>query len=236
MRIRLARRSDIPTLASIASAAFLHEPIYDHFSPLRFQYPDDYHTFWVNFWRGKLASAGNTVFVAQTDASDEGEGENRKEVVGFSTWYRTGSIEELLRWNTDSWSKSLERLLLGIQQRYNSFFSFDRTTCNAAIDDLHSQGATWDTQFPSMIHLNIIGVSPDHQRKGIGQFLLEHGMQGAKEEGMRVMLEATASGVPLYTKKGFLEVGRTILPAREEGGRRIEGLELPIMVWDPDSS
>ena len=61
-------------------------------------------------------------------------------------------------------------------------------------------------------------------------------MQGAKEEGMRVMLEATASGVPLYTKKGFLEVGRTILPAREEGGRRIEGLELPIMVWDPDSS
>ena len=47
------------------------------------------------------------MFVAQTDASDEGEGENRKEVVGFSTWYRTGSIEELLRWNTDSWSKSM---------------------------------------------------------------------------------------------------------------------------------
>ena len=109
MRIRLARRSDIPALASIASAAFLHEPIYDHLSPLRFQYPDHYHAFWVNIWRGKLASAGNAVFVAQTDASDEGEGEggNRGEVVGFSTWYRTGSAEELLRWNTDSWPKRM---------------------------------------------------------------------------------------------------------------------------------
>ena len=257
MRIRPAHRSDIPALVSVACAAFIHEPVYDQFSPFRFDYPNDYRTFWLNVWRGKLASANNTVIVAQIDESDEEEAENRGEVVGFSDWYRSGSAEELSRWNTDSWSKrmgamafltcairiissmcrtGLERPLLKIQERYNSFFSFDRTTCEAAIDKLHSQGAVWDAKFPSLIHLNILGVSPDHQRKGIGRRLVEYGMQRAKEEGVRVLLEATASGMPLYIHQGFVEIGRSVLPAREERGLRISELELPIMVWDPDGA
>ena len=105
MHVRLAYPSDIPALVSIASAAFLHEPVYDQFSPFRFEYPNDYRNFWLNYWRKKLASAKNTVIVAQTDESDEEEGKNGGEVVGFSDWYRSGSPEELSRWNMDSWSK-----------------------------------------------------------------------------------------------------------------------------------
>ena len=119
-----------------------------------------------------------------------------------------------------------------MQEYYISFFSFDRTTCWKAIDELHSQAAAWENRFPSLVHLNILGIFPDHQRRGIGQRLLEYGKQRAREEGVPLLLEATAAGLPLYKKNGFVEVGRSVLSAREEKGRRIERQELPIMVWN----
>ena len=49
---------------------------------------------------------------------------------------------------------------------------------------------------------------PDHARRGIGTMLLELSETAAKAEGFRQMeLGATASGLPLYKKFGYVVVG-----------------------------
>lgn len=54
--------------------------------------------------------------------------------------------------------------------------------------------------------LSNLFVDENHQRKGIGASLLEYGLALADERKLPVYVEATAMGVPLYTKYGFKEV------------------------------
>lgn len=55
--------------------------------------------------------------------------------------------------------------------------------------------------------LSGLGVSPKHQRKGVGQALVRWGLERAKEEGRDTFLIATGPGRKLYLGLGFQDVG-----------------------------
>lgn len=73
-------------------------------------------------------------------------------------------------------------------------------------------------------HLGILGVSPKHQRRGIGGMLVRHGQKLAVQEGLPMTLEASVVGKRLYSKLGFKIVDETEL---------VEGLKGIAMVWEP---
>ena len=110
--LRLAETFDIPAIAQIGSQAFLEEPIYDHFFPLRSVYPQDYYQYFVDDARKVLCSPGQIIVVAELDEntctlqSDVSLGEKQK-IVGYATFIRTGTKAELASWNPDSTLKSM---------------------------------------------------------------------------------------------------------------------------------
>ena len=67
-------------------------------------------------------------------------------------------------------------------------------------------------------YLELLAARPEWQGKGVGSALLRWGLERADEEGVEAYLEASPAGKGLYEKMGFREVGRLVVPSREEGG------------------
>lgn len=73
-------------------------------------------------------------------------------------------------------------------------------------------------------YLLMIGVSPKHQRHGIGTSLIDWGLQRAQEESVICMLESSEAIKGLYERIGFQKV-RLLEIA--------EGITSDQMVWRP---
>lgn len=80
-----------------------------------------------------------------------------------------------------------------------------------AIDSSGELVATsWMTFDGRRIHLHHFGVSPNHQRKGIGKMLTKESLRFVKEKGYQVKLEVHKNNLPaiyLYKKMGFSYLG-----------------------------
>jgi len=95
----------------------------------------------------------------------------------------------------------------------------------AAIDRYLGPG-----KLDEMWYLQILGVHPAFQRKGVGAALLDWGLEHARERGEKVYLEASEFGRGLYLKKGFKIIGHCVV------GTETNGVSLPCMLWDPDDA
>lgn len=60
------------------------------------------------------------------------------------------------------------------------------------------------------LRLKILGVHPDHWRRGIGSELVRWGMNRASEEGIPVTLVAGSQGLHLYSRLGFKTLGEYV--------------------------
>lgn len=62
------------------------------------------------------------------------------------------------------------------------------------------------------VELLVLGVAPEHQRRGVGRALLEHACQAARRAGKaRLLLEVRVSNTAaraFYARLGFHEIGR----------------------------
>lgn len=54
-----------------------------------------------------------------------------------------------------------------------------------------------------MPDLEILGVHPAYQGRGLASKLLKWGLQRADEEGVEVYLSSSPEGRPMYEKNGF---------------------------------
>lgn len=68
------------------------------------------------------------------------------------------------------------------------------------------------------LHLQILGVRPDHWRRGIGSELVRWGMNTATAKKIPLTVLASPMGLHLYTRLGFRKLGRSItqVPGEDE--------------------
>ena len=87
MPIRVARYSDLYTITSIFAAGFHDEEVVgDLMHPYRFQYPQDYLTYWSRKCRERWWDYSGVFIV-----SYEQDGESTKEILtGVAEWQRVG--------------------------------------------------------------------------------------------------------------------------------------------------
>jgi GNAT superfamily N-acetyltransferase len=118
-----------------------------------------------------------------------------------------------------------ERKLLSWDLWYESTF-LDRAADPVRFKE-YIKLAPWDffKEVSSRWHLAIIGVSPQHQRRGIGRILVERGQKLAAEEGLPLTLESSIPGRALYAKMGFKMVGAVQI---------YDGFSDGLMLWEPE--
>ncbi|KAL7623662.1 hypothetical protein AAE478_005214 [Parahypoxylon ruwenzoriense] len=85
------------------------------------------------------------------------------------------------------------------------------------------------------VYLATMAVHPDHQRRGVGRLLLQWGIDVAEKLELPIYLEATESGLPLYSHRDFerLEHVKVIHKVEATGAGEVE---VPLMVKLPSKA
>ncbi|PGH13039.1 hypothetical protein AJ79_03876 [Helicocarpus griseus UAMH5409] len=85
------------------------------------------------------------------------------------------------------------------------------------------------------VYCFVIAVHPSHQKRGIGQLLMDWGLETGEKLGVPVYLESTSAGLPLYTKLGFERLSEGAL-LKKEVTHFEKDVEAPLMVKMPKAA
>lgn len=108
---------------------------------------------------------------------------------------------------TDSWLREL--LLIRRLQPAGAFLAHHRETPAGVVASLI---------YPDFTYVGPLGVHPDFQRLGIGLALMEHLLEWLDQQGvMRVALDASLMGHPIYEKLGFITCDQVNIFQRQSG-------------------
>ncbi|PVH99442.1 acyl-CoA N-acyltransferase [Periconia macrospinosa] len=228
MHIRPLTRADLPSIAQISYQAFKDDELNAYLFPKQHEYPGDLRKFQLLRLRTRFVTQGMHGWVVVTDEKDgEGMWKGKEEVVGFASLLRLGDDEKAKRWQADSWSNALERQLLRIEGWYDATF-VDRARSPSNMASFIA-AAPWNDLaiYKQRWHLAILGVSPTHQRRGIGAMLVQHGQRLAADDGVPLTLESSLIGRRLYTKQGFRVVSEKKLA---------EGMDAVCMMWESQAT
>ncbi|KAG8529081.1 uncharacterized protein KY384_005716 [Bacidia gigantensis] len=100
IHIRPATPHDIPTIATISVRAFWNDPLYAYTNPWRLSHPDSFRNhflrrtrerYWTPSWRFVVAEVDTSEArgeASEGEGGDGGEGNGKREVVGFTCWHR----------------------------------------------------------------------------------------------------------------------------------------------------
>lgn len=107
---------------------------------------------------------------------------------------------------------------------YNYFFSPNRSLNQRNLQRFNEALKGGYAEEKEGWYLLMIGVSPKHQRHGIGTSLIDWGLQRAQKECVICMLESSEAIQGLYERKGFQKVGLLEMA---------KGVTTDQMVWRP---
>lgn len=117
-----------------------------------------------------------------------------------------------------------QRFLNGMNYAYSYFFSPIRSLDQRNLQHFREVLKDGYDEEKEGWYLLMIGVSPKHQRHGIGTSLIDWGLQQAQEESVICMLESSEAIKGLYERIGFQKVRLLDIA---------EGITSDQMVWRP---
>ncbi|KAF4991977.1 hypothetical protein FGRMN_7531 [Fusarium graminum] len=222
--VRISSLEEAEQLVDLACETFIDDYLFSLIVPGRREHPESFRKIWRSYLREAYADRGSVTLAAYREDEDGG----RSEFLAFAVWARLGTSDIARSWQGDCWNKRLARVGLLWDQCLQ--FILRQTDPGVTLDaaaDIFSSLDGADLLHPKeQWSLSWIGVSPKCQRTGIGQRLLQWGIDRCEEEQVPALLLATAPGKLLYAKMGFKDLGGTIC---HEGGicmmiRPVEGL------------
>ncbi|KAF1957907.1 acyl-CoA N-acyltransferase [Byssothecium circinans] len=225
MRVRSINREDLPQIAAITLQAFRDDELNAWLFPHKGEHPEDFRKFISIRIRSRAVGWGQHGFVVVTEESDP-DWTSKPEIVGYAYLLRCGEDEGAKKWRAEPWFNKIERKLLDWEKWYDFRF-IDRASDPQRIARYMSL-TSWEA-FPALDsrwHLSILAVPPKHQRRGIGNMLVEHGQKIAADDALPLTLESSVVGRKLYFNRGFKVVGERRIPGEYDD---------LMMVWESEA-
>lgn len=99
-------------------------------------------------------------------------------------------------------------MLLAVEDRYLALIYPDRSVDPHRLEQYLASAVDCFpfSDFPQNWFLSTVAVDPVHQRRGIGQQLIQWGLQQGLQDNVPVGLEASLKGFALYERLGFRTV------------------------------
>lgn len=241
MSIRRAQPKDISDLVENHIVGFANDASATYRYPYRDQFPEDYPSSVRERYLETIKS-NDTIFVVYEVAKPSFEDSDTTSdtppslVVGHAIWglpgYQYSSSKPMTADSLDEAATNSSTLIESsaiprrqkdrhISVPHDTLFRNNlRENQKLFFDDVY--GTTH-------LYLRTLVVNPAYQRQGIGEALVRWGMDKAKADGFRACtLFSAEAGTKLYTKVGFVEIGRFV--TRLEG--EDNGIVMPGMRWE----
>jgi GNAT superfamily N-acetyltransferase len=138
-----------------------------------------------------------------------------------------GDDEAGRRWKVDTWERKIERWLLSWDEWYELKFLQRAKDSEAMRTFARAIGYNFDKFLDGYWLLGLLGVDPKFYRRGIGQRIVQRGLDVAAEEKVPVTLKASTVGRSLYQNMGFKTIHMEV--AVDEAAAKAG---LP-MLWEP---
>lgn len=238
--LRWATPQDIPRMTHILLCCFLDFELHDHFVPTRRENQNQYYEFLLKrikvFFHERhcRCMVAEAVFSPEKGASGTGSAERRRKVVGFASWEAQGSKNAVrARWMEErqGWGWWVERNLAQLEFGYfrhvlNSIVDF--CAFDQLLEILHAPYERLE-EFDPCLHLQYLMVDPVWQRGyGVGRRLLQWGIDLAREEECKIVIESSLAGYEFYLRMGCRLLERVWIGLVEE-----KAYWMPIVVWEP---
>lgn len=194
----------------------------------------EFYTFTLNRVRKFFVQPGVRFIVAERSELGVSQQNQKTEIMGFAAWEAQGRSNPLTQeWlqSDGGWLNYMERQLINLEilhHRYVQSDIFDYSAFNKIIDLLHESYEGLEC-LQSNIHLQFLFVDPKWQKgHGVGNKLLQWGLDVSDQIGVPVVLEASLAGHPFYLKKGFTCHAKVLIDIKPE-----KAYETPIMIYQP---
>ncbi|KAI8680343.1 N-acetyltransferase domain-containing protein [Fusarium keratoplasticum] len=195
LRLRIATESDLDAVSDVATASFNPETdaISAHLFPPHLKPPGEAYAHAARPWRlarktDRFRSQRTTLIVAVDE-------ELSGKVVGFALWEKPVRGEEHGKPEAAPIKPPCATL------DHAAFDEMKRVLGEDHAKRFGEKGSH------NVWHLEMLGVDPSQQRRGIGKMLLQGAFEEADKFGEECYLVATPAGLPLYRGAGFEEVG-----------------------------
>ncbi|RPA76703.1 acyl-CoA N-acyltransferase [Ascobolus immersus RN42] len=226
--IRRALPTDAAAIAKIYISAFANDVLFHCMYPRAQEFPEDRLLHDTLRYTDYILNPALIVLVAEVEDGEVGGfccveryAEGRK--VGPEG---SGEVREWGRCGGSGALQVLERSLFSVQTKLIEMVKKDRSYDPAGwaktLGSLErSAKEIFVGEYADRWYIKLIGVSPNHQRKGVAKKLLAWAMERATRENLPLTLEASQAGRPVYTRMGF----QTIAELEDFPGGA------PCMVW-----
>lgn len=230
MLVRPILREDLSRVLDICVACFSDDELFRWLYPHQDKFPNDLRRFQLIRLRARLVQQGGQGYVAESEPGCKCSGcggEEKRTILGFGFFIRLGNDEAGRRWKADSWDRKAERWLLSWDEWYEKKFLQRASDPEAMSSFARAIGYNFDNELDGYWLLGLLGVDPKCHRKGIGQRIVQRGLDVATEDKVPVTLKASVLGRGLYQKMGFKNIHLEV-PLDEAAA--IAGLP---MLWEP---
>lgn len=222
MHLRPTTTADIPRCATIHDAAFEDNELSDFLAPDRAKYPLSWHHRTLMTERTKYYQPNAWNFVCVADAEDGFAREG--EILGFVRWIHRASKEEAA---SEPWTRHLsvldraESWLCWAELKWENTLrrnpAVSWTNLDAFIGSIIKATGFADVRATTHWYLDSLAVAPEYQRRGVGQKMVNWGLERAEGETKErtaagkapvpATLIASGPGLHLYRSLGFKVVG-----------------------------
>ena len=227
--LREARPSEYPKLAIIESEANLEAGMDKYLYPYRYEHLESHRAVYLK----EIQCLGRDPFNIIVVVVDE-----RDEPLGYAAWERITDDSEIQHLY-DKRSRSQKyldtcRARVTAPMVFNPACSIRGGVHSLRVSLYHMIHRVESPEPDEHWFVNLVAVSPAHQRKGIGAMLMRWGMERATNDNVPVWLYATSEGTPLYRKLSMEEHGLwQCAPGKTEEERKERSLT--IFKWYPSN-